>query len=262
MSVSGNECETTLFQSQLVRLRSDVLSDAKDDIVTVPIYIPQGPDWEYLKPSQFMVDYADVMITPYYEETSMVNKIASEEGGVVTGNFPVYINVYAGNTMGEEKDPQEATKMNQMLYSGVYMTGTQTSTSKVELRGTVFKTEFGSDGKIEDKDSIFHKWIDNQLLDNDKIALQLCRVAISLRKSDFHVSASSEHQNGMSATFRKLREIDRKEQGKAEKKVAKGKKGEPEQVETIDEPKNGKLIADAPFYITTKVKLIYKRQPY
>lgn len=261
-NASGDECEVVLFQSELVRLRSNVLGTAKDDIVTIPIYLPQGPDWENINCSQFMIDYADIMITPYYEESTMVNRVAYEKG-MVTGNFPVYINVYAGNTIGEEKKPKEATQMNQMLYSGVYMTGAQTTTSKVELRGTVFKTVMAGD-EIFNKESVFHEWIDNELLENKNAKLQLARVAISLRKSDFKVAASSERPESSAAAYKRLRTQELKQKEGTEtkdKKSVKPKKGEDEIPETIDEADNGVLIADAPFYITTKVKVVYKRQP-
>ena len=262
MSISANDCETTILQSKLVRIHSDVLSDAKDDIVVLPITIPDGPDWEYLKAEKILIDFADVMITPYYEETSMSNRTAYDKG-MVTGNFPVYVNVYSGNTLGEEKDKEEAKSMNQMIYTGVYMVGPQSNTSRIELRGTVHKTIFKDQEfkEYSDKEDIYHKWIDGSLLRNKETGLQLCRVALSIRKSDFKVAATSAKGESSSQVFRRIRKEEIKAETK-DKKVVKPKKGEEEVVETIDEPEAGSLIVDAPFYITTKVKLYYKRQPY
>lgn len=249
--------QATLFQTQFVMIESNVLSDAKDEVVSIPLIIPNGPDWEYLKPEQLRIDYADVMITPYYDQAIQVNQTVGK--GVVTGNFPIYMTVYAGNTMFE----QEPTEISQMIYNGVYITGSQNSTTKVELKGTVFKT-LGAEGDVVDKEAQLHKWFDATQLNNKKVKLQLGRVAIGIRKDDFKAVTVSGSNESSSALYEKMR-CGPKEVKEPVKKIVKGKVVHNDDIDydckTYDVAENGKLMARAGFYITTKVQVSYNRNP-
>lgn len=254
--MSSEISQATLFQTQFVMIESDVLSEAKDEVVSLPLIIPNGPDWDYLKPEQLRIDYADVMITPYYDQATMVNQTAGK--GIVTGNFPIYMTVYAGNTMFEE----EPTEISQMIYNGVYITGSQNSTTKVELKGTIFKT-IGAEGDVLDKEAQLHKWFDASQLINKKVKLQLGRVAIGIRKDDFKAINVSGSGESSCRLYEKMR-CGPKDAKEPVKKVVKGKVVHTtggDEIKTFDEADNGKLIAKAGFYITTKVQVSYNRNP-
>lgn len=255
----SNTDSVTLFQTQLVKIESDVLGQEKDDTVVLPLAFPFGDDWKYLNAEKFMVDYADIMIAPYYDQATLINKNAGE--GVVTGNFPVYMSIYAGNTMNEN----ESLELSQMIYSGVYVTGSQNSTTKVELKGTVFKTLVDEVEKIKDKQNELHKMMDSSLLKNELVKLQLGRVAIGIRKSDFIASANSKNAENSTQVYNRMMAVHRKKPEEKEvKKIVKGKVvrgplgSEPD---TMDKPKDGKLMAIAGFYVTTKIQIRYVRQP-
>ena len=200
----SNTDSVTLFQTQLVKIESDVLGQEKDDTVVLPLAFPFGDDWKYLNAEKFMVDYADIMIAPYYDQATLINKNAGE--GVVTGNFPVYMSIYAGNTMNEN----ETLELSQMIYSGVYVTGSQNSTTKVELKGTVFKTLVDEVEKIKDKQNELHKMMDSSLLKNELVKLQLGRVAIGIRKSDFIASANSKNAENSTQVYNRMMAVHRK----------------------------------------------------
>ena len=255
----SNYDNVTLFQTQLIKIESNVLGQEKDDTVVLPLAFPFGDDWKYLSSEKFVVDYADIMITPYYDQATMINKNVGE--GVVTGNFPVYMSIYAGNTMSEN----EVLELPQMIYSGVYVTGSQNSTTKVELKGTVFKTLVDELDKIKDKQNELHKTMDSSLLKNELVKLQLGRVAIGIRKSDFIASANSKNAENSTQVYNRMMAAHRgKPEEKEVKKVVKGKVikgplgGEPD---TMDAPKDGKLMAVAGFYVTTKLQISYVRNP-
>ena len=162
----------------------------------------------------------------------------------------------------------ESLKLPQMIYSGVYVTGSQNSTTKVELKGTVFKTLVDAEGKVVDKQNELHKSTDSSLLKNESVKLQLGRVAIAIRKNDFIASANSKNAENSTQVYNRLMAVHRgKPEEKEIKKVVKGKvvrggnfpgEGDPD---TMDKPKDGKLMAIAGFYVTTKVQVSYVRQP-
>ena len=61
--MSDTISKVTIVQSKLVRIISDVTdTTTNDNIVIVPITVPEGPDWQYLNSEDFKITTAQIRV--------------------------------------------------------------------------------------------------------------------------------------------------------------------------------------------------------
>lgn len=284
----STESQVTFYQSSLVNIRSVITGDDDDNLIIVPITIPEGDDWKNLRAEDFRIDGVTFNVQPYYNNASMINKSVGD--GVVTGDFPIYMQFFAGNTF----DETSATNMNELLYTGVYVKGTSTTGATASLNGTVFKTILADGDKQK-----ANGFIDASLLSNPNVNLQLGHVALSIRKSDFKIAYKSNSDEtpveamrkrlaakGKSAEVKDIKETKETKEVKEERKQGNTRrsnnrscpKPEPEPEPEPEDDKavipsassiypeitaaDGSLTVYYNAWIITQVDLTYHRKPY
>lgn len=185
MSTEG--IDTTIYQSQLYRIRSDIIKAEGDYIFINNMLFPDGEDWLALNYSKIQLRSVEVEIKPYYNFATM----AASGAGKVSGDFPVYVNFYTGNTVNESI-PMDFSKI---ILSGKYVRGSATSGVKAEFGSQYYKTTLINKPQNEDdltKANIAGKMNDTTTIDDfncesDRVILQKGRVVVCIRQSDFHV---------------------------------------------------------------------------
>lgn len=232
----------TIRQSKLHRLRANIAEMTKEEaengmfLFNIPVTFPEGPDWNDLKAEKIQITSCNVEVKPYYNFTTM----AGSGMGKVSGDFPVYLDFFVGNTVGED----DGTDMSKYILAGKYARGSATTGVRSTYGGQYFKTIFAEVPTTEDgvtRGNIANKenaaeTIDDVCLENARIVLQKGRIVIAIRKSDFMVMDKScylsgdDQSNGSSrAIFNYLRKkAGFKEPVKAEPvKAKKSKKQNP-----------------------------------
>lgn len=185
--MSGAPLAAKIVQSKFRRFRANVVGATKDFMYVVPVLFPEGSDWDSLNASKIQLEEVEVEMKPYYNFCTL----AGSGKGVVSGDYPVYMNFYTGNTALE----LESYDMSKYILSGKYVVGSATTGVKARYGSLYYKTvidkEPSTDTTQEElKSSIVTKensdnTIDNFLMENGKFILQKGRVVICLRKSDF-----------------------------------------------------------------------------
>lgn len=193
--------QATIVQTKLCRFRANVVGATKDFLYVIPVLFPEGPDWASLNASKIEIEEVEVQMKPYYNFATL----AGADKGVVSGDFPVYMNFYTGNTAGEP----ELKDFSKYILSGKYVMGSATTGVKARYGALHYKTVLSE--SVEDKESselsdlIANKentdrTIDNFNLDSKKIILQKGRVVICIRKDDFMLKTdevvTEEHPDG------------------------------------------------------------------
>lgn len=185
--MSGSPLAAKIVQSKFRRFRANLVGATKDFMYVVPVLFPEGSDWDSLNASKIQLEEVEVEMKPYYNFCTL----AGSGKGVVSGDYPVYMNFYTGNTALE----LESYDMSKYILSGKYVVGSATTGVKARYGSLYYKTvidkEPSADTTQEElKSSIVTKensdnTIDNFLMENGKFILQKGRVVICLRKSDF-----------------------------------------------------------------------------
>lgn len=187
--MSGTPLTAKIVQTKFRRFRANVVGATKDFMYVIPILFPEGPDWDDLHAAKIQIEEVEVEIKPYYNFATL----AGADKGVVSGDYPVYMNFYTGNTAGED----ESRDMSKYILSGKYVLGSATTGVKARYGAIYYKTVL--DGAITDKDQSAiedikskirnkenaDKTIDDFLLLSDSVILQKGRVVLCLRKDDF-----------------------------------------------------------------------------
>lgn len=185
--MSGAPLAAKIVQSKFRRFRANVVGATKDFMYVVPVLFPEGPDWDSLNASKIQLEEVEVEMKPYYNFCTL----AGSGKGVVSGDYPVYMNFYTGNTALE----LESYDMSKYILSGKYVVGSATTGVKARYGSLYYKTVIDKEPTADTtqdelKSSIVTKensdnTIDNFLMENGKFILQKGRVVICLRKSDF-----------------------------------------------------------------------------
>lgn len=267
-----NPSKATIYQSKLFRIRADVAAPGTEDVLTknIPLVFPEGPDWKYIKTQceKVRVDNVQIEVKPYYNFATAASAVVP---GKVTGDFPIYMSFYNGNTVGERDDADMAS----LILTGRYHKGTATSGVKADFSSEVFKTIFqtvGNEKVVVNKDTEDDTF-DGSLLSNENAALQLGRIGLSVRKSDFHVedgtatSILAKHLRAKAGIMEEPKEKEVKPTKKSRKQPA----PEPEPEPTPDEgkydynypdllDKDDHLYVDYLCYITAKIDISYNRK--
>lgn len=185
--MSGSPLAAKIVQSKFRRFRANVVGATKDFMYVVPVLFPEGSDWDSLNASKIQLEEVEVEMKPYYNFCTL----AGSGKGVVSGDYPVYMNFYTGNTALE----LESYDMSKYILSGKYVVGSATTGVKARYGSLYYKTVIDKEPSADTtqdelKSSIVTKensdnTIDNFLMENGKFILQKGRVVICLRKSDF-----------------------------------------------------------------------------
>lgn len=176
----------TIVQTKFRRFRANVVGATKDFLYVIPILFPEGPDWASLNASKIEIEEVEIQMKPYYNFATL----AGADKGVVSGDFPVYMNFYTGNTAGEP----ELKDFSKYILSGKYVMGSATTGVKARYGALHYKTVLSE--SVEDKESTelsdliankenTDRTIDDFNLASKKIILQKGRVVICIRKDDF-----------------------------------------------------------------------------
>lgn len=291
--MSGAPLSAKIVQSKFRRFRANVVGATKDFMYVVPVLFPEGSDWDSLNASKIQLEEVEVEMKPYYNFCTL----AGSGKGVVSGDYPVYMNFYTGNTALE----LETFDMSKYILSGKYVVGSATTGVKARYGSLYYKTVIDKEPTADTtqdelKSSIVTKensdnTIDNFLMENGKFILQKGRVVICLRKSDFIMDTdevvTEENPTGEAgkpngAILRHLRskmhqpEAPAKEAKEAPKKRTRKQTPptppqptpvvdpityceEPIVVEDGDGKTHEELIIDLPFWIITTFHIKYWR---
>lgn len=187
--MSGTPLEAKIIQTKFRRIRANVVGATKDFMYVIPILFPEGPDWESLHAAKVQIEEVEVEMKPYYNFSTL----AGSGKGVVSGDFPVYMNFYTGNTAGED----ESRDMSKYILAGKYVMGSATTGVKARYGALYYKTILAEGVDSKDEAAIENlknkirnkenadKTIDDFLLFADNVLLQKGRVVVCLRKDDF-----------------------------------------------------------------------------
>lgn len=287
--MSSDGIDTTVYQSQLYRIRSDLIKAEGDYLFLNNIMFPEGNDWKALNYSKIQLRSVEVEVKPYYNFATM----SASGAGKISGDFPIYVNFYTGNTVAETV-PMD---FSQIILSGKYVKGSATTGVKAEFGSQYFKTVLAQKPQSEEdltKANIATKMndtttIDDFNLDSDKVILQKGRVVVCVRQSDFHVpkenflsapNSSKEEGSGSGSTagaiLKHLKAKVGEEVQEVEPKVKKSRKGgnpggsgsdpKPETdseylypEDPIVEGEKQSLILDYSFWLICKYNITYWR---
>ncbi|GAB1219003.1 hypothetical protein ENUP19_0011G0029 [Entamoeba nuttalli] len=257
-----NVSEVTVCQTYPVRIECNVAESEDDrEMVIVPLILGQGADWDKIDPEMFEIKDINITINPYYQNSMMVNQSIE---GYVSGDYPVYVQAFSGNTYNEG----DATKMNELIFTGTYLSAGSNSTIRSNFKSkNIYKTVINTDDKTQaiNKEVISRGTvIDGSLLKNPNVVLQLGHIALSIRKEDFQQRKNDSTSTMLSAIEKRRKKIE----GIEEKHICKGKmqpKPEPEPSEDnkyVDTPVGGKLICNYQAFIRAEITIAYTRKPY
>lgn len=292
--MSGAPLKAKLIQTKLRRFRANVVGATKDFLYVVPVLFPEGPDWQSLNATKIELEDVEVEMKPYYNFATL----SGSDKGVVSGDYPVYMNFYTGNTAGET----ESRDMSKYILAGNYVLGSATTGVKARYGGKYYKTIFSKEVSKEDleqwKEYIANKdndsnTIDDYNLESGKILLQKGRVVICIRKDDFMLNAdeviTEENPTGEEGTGstgngailrhlaqkRGVKEVQEEAPRKKGRKVASGNPGsqnpppqpvddkvyceDPIVIDDGDGKSHKELIIDLPFWIITTLHIKYWR---
>lgn len=286
--MSSTPNHVTLRQSKLHRIRVNIANMTKEEaengvfLFNIPVVFPEGPDWDNLNAEKIQIQSCNVEIKPYYNFTSM----AGSGMGKVSGDFPIYLDFFMGNTVGED----DGTEMSKYILAGKYARGSATTGVRSTYGGQYFKTIFAEVPTSEDgvkRGNIANKenaaeTIDDVCLENPRIVLQKGRIVIAIRKADFMVMEKSSYIDGDSssngsarAVFNYLKnKVGFAEPANADLKVKKSKKTPaPEPADftgsLIEEPivvddgegkSHKELYIDLPFWLFFELEVDYWRR--
>lgn len=270
--IEGKCIETTLC-----RFKFDVTTMKDEYLFNFPLTFPSGSDWEALGMEKFRIDSLKVSLTPYYNFTTP----ASRTPGVISGDFPLRVTIFSGNTAGE----QQATTFSNFIRTGKYVLGRAYSGVSADFGSVVYKTILAqkpeSEDDIQKLQDIVDKSnnarvIDASLLKNGKTILQKGRIVVCVKKQDLVgqlLNAVGDDESSNGAARRILKKLIG--DNKVEEPKQEGRKGKkrtntppetvttfyPDEPETIGEGENAKeqLMLDYCFYITEEYKLHYAR---
>ncbi len=279
--MSEEGIDTTIYQTQLYRVRSDLIKAEGDYLFINNMMFPEGEDWKALNYSKIQLRSVEAEVKPYYNFATM----SGSGAGKISGDFPIYVNFYTGNTVAETI-PMDFSKI---ILAGKYVKGSSTTGVKAEFGSQYFKTVLATKPQSEDdlsKANIASKMNDTTTIDDfncesDKVILQKGRVVVCIRQSDFHVpktnfldapNSSKEEGSGSSAGAilrhlkTKVGEIVPEPEGK--KKSRKG--GNPNPVDPtegylypedpVTEGDKQSLILDYAFWLICKYNITYWRK--
>lgn len=234
--------------------------------VEIPLILNSGDDWETmnLKFEKIAIDDVRVDLFPQYDLTTASGAMP----GKVSGNYPVYFNVFQGNTVAENENQKVAS----IMCSGKYTSGLNTTKMNVKMENNIFQTTFsGTEYKTE---AILDKTtrtgiIDGFIFENPHNILQLGRILVAIRKSDFLVKQNdSQGQAAIKKHFLEKNGIDAEDKKEDVVSRRKGKKcpgpQQPQQVEIVDSgiydsnyadelDKDGHLYVGYNFHIMTTI---------
>ncbi|EAL43418.2 hypothetical protein CL6EHI_020890 [Entamoeba histolytica] len=139
-----NLSEGTVCQTYSVRIECNV-ADSEDDreMVIVPLILGQGTDWDKINPEMFQIKDINITINSYYQNSMIVNQSIE---WYISGDYPMYVQAFAGNTYNEG----DATKMNELIFTGIYLSAKSNSTIRSNFKSkNIYKTVINTDDKIQ-----------------------------------------------------------------------------------------------------------------
>lgn len=265
---------TTVYQNNLYRVNADLLKAEGDFIFIDNLLFPNGPDWEGLNIEKFDIDNVEVEVKPYYNFATM----AAQGAGKISGDFPIYVNFYSGNTVGDSVEMD----FSKFILSGKYVKGSATTGVKAEFGGRYYKTVLSTAPEsVSDitKQNIANKenatnTIDDYSAASDKTVLQKGRVVVCIRTSDFKVPEenyltapnSSKKPAGDSSSTAILRHLKGKCQVEQQPEIEGRKKGKKtpapvtQDIFCEDSSSDGKLVLDYAFWVLSKYTITYTRK--
>lgn len=180
--MSTQEINTTIYQCSPWRIRANLLEQTRDFVAVEQIFFGGDYDWKALKAERLTIRSVEIEVKPAYNFTNM----AAYGQGVITCDFPVYVNFYMTNTASEDF---------QIRNWGDYLTGKTamgyaTTGVKSTYDGTWYKTTYDLNSLKDGKYQIIGKdngtaSIDDWQLKGENIALQKGRVVVYIKLADF-----------------------------------------------------------------------------
>ena len=282
MSSSGeNWLSAKCIQTTLCKFDFNVCSMTKDEyLFEFPLTFPVGPDWNALDMEKFKINNLSVKIRPYYNFTTP----ASREPGYISGDFPIRVSIFSGNTVGEQAKGSKEISFPDFISNGKYVLGSAYGGVSADFGSIVYKTQTSEkvDGTTADdilKLSDFvnkentQSPIDAGLLTKGRTILQKGRIVLAIRKDDLvgnlvYLIGDKEQSNGAS---RRILHRLASGQGQVQDQEPEGKKrgkkgGNPNEEklfypdQTIkDESNKDVLKVDYTFYIEETYSIQYTK---
>lgn len=177
---------TVIYQTSAWRFRANLIEQTNDFVAVEQVFFGTDYDWTALKAEKLQIDRVDIEVKPAYNFANM----AAYGQGVVTSDFPVYMNFFMTNTAGEK----DLIKNWAEYLSGKTAMGYATTGVKSTFNGNYFKTVFDVKSLAEDKTEISQKetiqksTVDNWSLQGKNIVLQKGRIVVYVKLSDFKLA--------------------------------------------------------------------------
>ena len=271
--MSSEGFQTTCVVTKACKFDFNLCEQDKDMLLSFPLVFPEGPDFEALDYEKFQINSVEVQLKPY-DNFTVKN---GGRDGYVNGDFPIYLNIYSGNTVGDVAPKTLA----QFALRGDYKVGSATSGVKATLNGKWFKTVFFKKPQtteeirtsVANKDNGFQT-VDDLIAEGDTTILQKGQISIALRLEDFickssniikagnipndrSKDSSSTHDTAAERILEHLRDKERrlgepaKEEVKKVKEVKKGKKAVSQEPPT---PEYSGVLGDDEEWIETPIQ--------
>lgn len=253
-----------LKSAKQLELRYDLVQEKGDQVLNIPIVFPEGDDWQALMKNAARVNIMDVKVKVRPWDNMIIPN--STDAGYVSGDFPVYLVVYPGNTTKDD----EGMTISTACINGDYASGTRTTAINGSFAKAVYRTLLDKDGDVVSKDKIITS-IDCDIFKKDNNVYQSGKIVIGIKPEDFeiHESATSagairQHLADKMRRYGKGASAEQKEQP-----MRKGSKKNPpptpdyEGKAFVDEPvlgEDGKyhLYVKYPFWVETTTEVTYE----
>ena len=182
-----NTVRATIYQSHLWRFRGNLIEQERDFVAVEEIFFGDDYDWRALEVEKVIIDSVDFEVKPAYNFTNM----AAYGQGVITSDFPVYVNFFISNTAEEKGQVRNWAK----YLSGSSARGHATTGVKSKYDGRWYKTVVAQAEGAEASVKITQKengttTIDNWTLYSDNVVLQKGRVVVYVKLSDFKIQGA------------------------------------------------------------------------
>lgn len=177
---------TVIYQTSPWRFRANLVEQTNDFVAVEQIFFGTDYDWTALNAEKLQIDRVDIEVKPAYNFANM----AAYGQGVVTCDFPVYMNFFMTNTAGEK----DLVKNWAEYLSGKTAMGYATTGVKSTFNGNYFKTVFDvaslaqEKTEITQKETVLKSTVDNWSLQGKNIVLQKGRIVVYVKLSDFKLA--------------------------------------------------------------------------
>lgn len=189
--LEGGGIPTVIYQTSAWRFRANLIEQTNDFVAVEQVFFGTDYDWTALNAEKLRINKVDIEVKPAYNFANM----AAYGQGVVTCDFPVYMNFFMTNTAGEKNLVKNWAE----YLSGKTAMGYATTGVKSTFNGNYYKTVFALSSlptttepekqpEIQQKETLPKSTVDNWSLQGKNIVLQKGRIVVYVKLSDFKLA--------------------------------------------------------------------------